>query len=79
MGWCDSPAYFCAASETARDVADQLAETPTGSLPAHPLEGSLIRPQDWPERGHAQDNLGEVHPADIDDYVQLAGPNYRSR
>jgi hypothetical protein len=74
MGWCDSPAYFCAASETARDVADNLAETPPGSLPAHPLEGFLIRPQDWPKDTLAQTSekftrLMEVY---IDDFIQLA-------
>ena len=38
MGWVESPPYFCAASETARDVAVEYIETPTGSLPAHKLE-----------------------------------------
>jgi len=33
MGWVESPPYFCAASETARDVATQYAETLVGSLP----------------------------------------------
>ncbi len=32
MGWTDSPAFFCAASETARDVGEALAAKPTGSL-----------------------------------------------
>ena len=36
MGWCDSPAFFCAASETARDVADDFAAAPVGSLPRTP-------------------------------------------
>ena len=35
MGWIESPPYFCAASETARDVAAQYAETPLDSLPPH--------------------------------------------
>ena len=35
MGWIESPPYFCAASETARDVATQYAETPMGSLHEH--------------------------------------------
>ena len=36
MGWIESPPYFCAgASETGRDVAQQYAETPVGSLPSH--------------------------------------------
>jgi hypothetical protein len=38
MGWVESPTYFCAASETARDVAAEYIETPVGSLPAHKFE-----------------------------------------
>ncbi len=38
MGWVKSPTYFCAASETARDVAAEYIETPVGSLPAHKFE-----------------------------------------
>jgi hypothetical protein len=33
MGWVESPPYFCAASETARDVATEYCETSVGSLP----------------------------------------------
>ena len=42
MGWCQSASYFCAASETARDVSATLANQPPGSLPAHPLEEYLL-------------------------------------
>ena len=35
MGWIESAPYFCAASETARNVADDYFETPVGSLPTH--------------------------------------------
>ena len=35
MGWIESPPYFCAASETARDVGVKYIETPVGSLPKH--------------------------------------------
>ena len=74
MGWCDSPAYFCAAYAAARDVADNLAKSPPGSLPAHPLEGFLLRPQDWPEDTLATTSekftrLMEVY---IDEFIQLA-------
>ena len=74
MGWCDSPAYFCAASETARDVAETLAAQPEGSLDEHPLEGMMLRPQDWPELEIEQTSekftkLLEVY---IDDFIQLA-------
>ncbi len=35
MGWVESPPYFCAASETARDIAMDYANTPVSSLPTH--------------------------------------------
>ena len=38
MGWAESPGFFCAASETARDIAATYVAEPTGSLLAHPLE-----------------------------------------
>eukprot|EP00978_Attheya_sp_CCMP212_P013986 scaffold35372_cov59-Attheya_sp.AAC.2 len=31
MGWAESPPFFCAASETARDIADTLADAPVGT------------------------------------------------
>ena len=47
MGWCELPAFFCAASETARDVADERCAEPIGSLPAHPLEEWMLPPERW--------------------------------
>jgi hypothetical protein len=38
MGWVESPPYFCAALETARDVAVDYIETSIGSLPVHKFE-----------------------------------------
>ncbi len=35
MGWVESPPYFCAASETARDVAMDYSNTKVGSIPPH--------------------------------------------
>ena len=35
MGWVESPPYFCAATETARDIAATYCDTPVGSLPPH--------------------------------------------
>jgi hypothetical protein len=35
MGWVESPPYFCAASETARDIAMDYMNTRVGSLPSH--------------------------------------------
>ena len=38
MGWTESPPFFCAASETGRDIADQLLCQDPNLLPPHPLE-----------------------------------------
>jgi hypothetical protein len=35
MGWVESPPYFCAATETARDVAKKYIKTPVTSLCNH--------------------------------------------
>jgi hypothetical protein len=44
MGWTFSPPYFCAATETARDVAATLRTKPT--LPPHPLEDATMDKDD---------------------------------
>jgi hypothetical protein len=81
MGWCDSPAYFCAASETARDVAETLAQQAPGSLPEHPLEGYLVPPAEWSDDDtdmHAEKflQLLEVY---VDDFILLAQTEDRSQ
>ena len=40
MGWTSSPPFFCAATETGRDVAEFLHQQP--SLPPHPLEAHMV-------------------------------------
>ena len=44
MGWTESPPYFCAASETARDVIELILPR-AASLSHHPLE-DLMMPED---------------------------------
>ena len=39
MGWCESPPFFCAASETGRDVISTLLNT---QLPPHPFENQML-------------------------------------
>ena len=41
MGWCESPPLFCAATETARDVIQELAHSSI-TLPKHQLESFLL-------------------------------------
>ena len=43
MGWCESPPFFCAASETARDVIASLLGT---DLPPHPFESHMLPKND---------------------------------
>ena len=40
MGWCESPPFFCAASETARDVIEALITEV--NLPRHRLEQDML-------------------------------------
>jgi len=49
MELTESPPFFCAATETARDVAEDLIKEPRGSLPPHPLESLMLPPSLWPE------------------------------
>ena len=39
MGWCESPPFFCAATETGRDVIESLIDT---TLPPHKFEEKMI-------------------------------------
>ena len=61
MGWVSSPPYFCAATETGRDVAELLRAHAGPNLPEHPMEHDMIdpmlanllkripKPSDWTE------------------------------
>ena len=44
MGWAESPPFFCAATETARDIIQQYYTTFT-HIPQHPLESYLYNQQ----------------------------------
>ena len=57
MGWCESPAFFCAATETVRDVAENYHKNKT-QLQEHPNEKTILD-IDWdnlPEAKHEPDN-----------------------
>ena len=38
MGWVESPPYFCAAMETARDITTEYTDMQVGTLPKHKFE-----------------------------------------
>ena len=49
MGWCKSPPFFCAETETARDVVEQYLQQPPEFLKPHPLEDYMLPPEKWPD------------------------------
>jgi hypothetical protein len=78
MGWIESPPYFCAASETGRDVAATYMETPIGSLPDNKFLAWAINSDDYRElpRSIATSSgfkyIVEVY---MDDYIGLVIPS----
>jgi hypothetical protein len=79
MGWVESPPYFCAASETARDIATKYCEMPVGSLAPHKFVHHVIGsdlfqtlPVNTPD-GRANGFLYALE-AYIDDFVSIVIP-----
>jgi len=74
MGWTESPGFFCAASETARDVADDRCAEPVGSLPPHPLEDWMLPPDKWAsqERGSTPGGFVNMLEVYVDDFCAMA-------
>jgi hypothetical protein len=72
MGWAESPAYFCAATETGRDIIQGLvaAETP---LPPHCLE-QYMRPAKAAKRSRSDSPVHGVY-VYVDDYIGAAVEN----
>ena len=75
MGWVESPPYFCAASETARDVAVDYAEVPLGTLPKHKFTAYAMKGADaqaLPEK--VSNNRGFAYFVDVyvDDFIPMA-------
>jgi hypothetical protein len=79
MGWIESPPYFCTASETARDVAEQYTQLPLGLMEDHKFlpwteldESYLTLPEDGDDKSYRY--LLEVY---MDDYIALTIPTSR--
>eukprot|EP00978_Attheya_sp_CCMP212_P021268 scaffold61955_cov34-Attheya_sp.AAC.1 len=74
MGWAESPPFFCAASETARDIADTLADAPVGTAKPHPLEEYMLPPDKWPDtyvEDHGRKYM-RVFEDYVDDFIAMA-------
>lgn len=77
MGWMESPPYFCAASETARDVAAQYLETPIGSLCDNKFISWAMDSEDFralPVDHLPTQELSYIVEVYMDDYIGLAMP-----
>ncbi|GFH59971.1 hypothetical protein CTEN210_16447 [Chaetoceros tenuissimus] len=74
MGWAESPPFFCSASETGRDIIEQLLTEE--SLPAHQME-SLMFEEKFVYGVAAKDtiNLVEVF---VDDYIAITNDTSRA-
>jgi len=75
MGWCKSPPLFCTASETARDVAQDLWDSET-ELEPHPLKmysipNKLNLPEITSVTSESMANLLEVYMDDFFGMMQV--------
>jgi hypothetical protein len=67
MGWAESPGYFCAATETGRDIIDLLLREKV-DLPEHPLE-KFMEPVDTPKTAPPGADEHTSVGVYVDDYV----------
>ena len=76
MGWIESPPFFCAASGTGRDVAEQYVETPIGSRPRHKFEQHTKGDTAYNALPECSDGTGLSYMVEVyvDDFISLAIP-----
>jgi hypothetical protein len=82
MGWVESPPFFCAASETARDVAQDYCETKLGSLPPHKFTHYVIGNKAYDELPEQNENVKPFQyllKVYVDNFVSLAIPTSREQ
>jgi hypothetical protein len=77
MGWVESPPYFCAATETAQDIATEYNETELGTRPCHKFETHAMgapKAMALPEESTYKDSLKYMLEVYVDDFVNLVIP-----
>jgi hypothetical protein len=74
MGWMESPAYFCVASETARDVATWYAESPMAAAPNHKIIHHAMDGPDLAQLPPTKPNNSFLYFVDVyvNDFIPLA-------
>ncbi len=82
MGWVESPSFFCAASETARDVAHDYCETKIDTLPPHKSLNHVTGNQAYdelPERDNSGNNFRYLLEVYVNNFVSLVIPTSREQ
>jgi hypothetical protein len=74
MGWVKSPPYFCAATETARDVTTEYMEAPVGTLATQKFEKYVTGDDDYvvlPEHDMSGTGFAYIVEVYMDDFMSL--------
>ena len=82
MGCVESPPFFGAASETARDVAPDYCEAKIGTLPPHKFTNYVTGNQAYdelPERDDSRNNFRYLLEVYVDNFVSLVIPTSREQ
>ena len=80
MGWIESPPYFCAASETARDVAQQNVHAQIGTLAPNKFLHYTKVGADYADLAErSRDDFPFVVEVYVDDFISLAIPTSREQ
>ena len=77
MGWVESPPYFCAATETSRDISTEYIKTKVNSLSRHKFEHYVVGTSAYtnlPESGHDPQKFSYMVEVYVDDFMSLVIP-----
>ena len=81
MGWVESPPFFCAATETVRDIATEYTDMPVRSIPDHKFVGYTVNGEsysDLPKEHDGRTFLSMIK-VYVDDFMSLVIPMSQSQ
>jgi hypothetical protein len=81
MGWVESPPYFCAATETARDITSDYCDTPVGSLPHHKFTKHVTGAKEFDELPTTSKNGDLFYALEVyvNDFMSIVIPTSRKQ
>ena len=82
MGWVESPPYFCAATETSRDISTEYIETEVNSLHRHKFEHYVVGAPAYtnlPKSGQDPQGFWYIFEVYVDDFMSLVIPVSREQ